>query len=147
MDKLSFKSESLDYQTVEKHKYPKWVRILFTGIFFIFISVVPSFVINDLPYHFALSQKITNANECFCDKNYNKALKLYSDILEKHPTFKQGRIQSAKCCFALCYDSSYFFKKGMSLLSTEKYSKEEVIEMSEYLPKQYRKYFISLFNF
>lgn len=147
MDKLSFKSGSFDYQILEKHTYPKWIRILFVGILFIFLSVVPSFIINDLPYHFVLGQKISEADECFHNQNYVKALKLYSEILEKHSDFTKGRIQSVKCCFALtCFDPNYF-KKGIDLLSNEKYSEREAIDISEYLPERYREYFISLFEF
>lgn len=147
MDKLSVENDSFEYHVLEKHKYPKWIHVLFVFTLLIFISVVPPFLLKDLPYHCAVNQKIADANDCFLNENYDKAIKLYSEILDKHPTFKEGRIRAVESCFALSSYNVSWFEKGIDLLADEKYSKSEISKMNEFLPIKYRKSFKSLFKF
>ena len=146
MDKLSVENESLEFRVLEKHKYPIWVRTFFVFTILIFISVVPSFLLNELPYHCALSQKIANAEECFSGQHYDKAIKLYTEILEKHPNFKDGKIRAAESWFALSSEDVNSYFRGTELLRNEKYTNSEIAEMSTFLPLKYRKHFKSQFK-
>lgn len=147
MDRLSTENESIGFQILEKHKYPVWIRVFFIFIILMFISVVPSFLLNELPYHCALSDKIKYAEASFLSQNHQEALRLYTEILEKHPNYEYGRMQAVNCCFILSAQNIDFYFKGLGLLGQKECTDLEIAKMTKFLPEKYQAHFKSLFTF
>jgi hypothetical protein len=146
MDKLSIENKSIEFLAIEKHKYPRSIQVFWVCIIFAFLSVVPSFLLNELPFHCELSQKVSDAQKFFLSQNYDQAVKLYTEILDKYPDFREARMHAIKSCFALSSQDVNLYFKGIDFLGDEKYKKSETSEINKFLPLKYQKHFQSLFQ-
>jgi len=146
MEKLSIQNQILENHFVEKYKYPTWVYCFLMLLILIFISTVPSFLLNELDYHRQLGQQIREAEQYFLAHDYNKAIDLYAEIVTKKPHFKKGNIKLIQSYFALSSESELNYYLGLALLKNGEYKKSEISELSSFLPQKYHNHFNSLFK-
>lgn len=145
-EKSSIENQFNQFQVLEKHTYPVWIRFFCFSTLLIFLYAIPQFLIKELACHRELSEKIFIAKNNFNRQNYEKAIELYSKILDKYPSYQLGRIQLAKAYFALSSKNAKFYYTGIRHLPDKSYTKREIAKIIEFLPLEYRDDFKSLFK-
>jgi hypothetical protein len=135
-----------EFEALEKHSYPQWIKIFWCGVFIVFLFSMGRFVWKELPCHCKLSAEIALAERYFQDKNYVQASKMYGAIFLSYPQYKCARIRMAEMAFVFCSQNFKFFADGLDILSNAKLSRGEFDEITTFVPQEYQEDFKSCFK-
>ncbi|HEV2601462.1 MAG TPA: hypothetical protein VGT41_04125 [Candidatus Babeliales bacterium] len=139
-----------NYPPLEKHTYPRPIKILglITGA--LFLLLVPRFLLIDLPHHREAGKLIREANIFFERKDYFSAISAYGQIATKYPNFgtvkSDAKIKFVKSLFALTSEHEDLYEIGLNYLAEQEYKTSEIRQMREFLPKMYKEDFMSRFE-
>ncbi len=129
-----------------KNVYPTWIKMFFGLAILSFLYVVIVFFRYEFAYHLDLNKKMVKAEQAFFDKNYDISINLYQELLKQHSNFKQAKIRIAEMYFVLSGDSDENYAIGLSYLSKEVFTQEEVLEMKKWVPERLKDNFKSNFT-
>ena len=139
-------------KSLPKHTYPVSVCVLLMYIGLLCVIVIPVFLFYELPLHRALSVRIKQARRAFRDRDYGKAIHLYTELVKEHPNYTQGKRKLGMCYFAMIalqkthdYDE-ILYEQGWSILPEGHWTAREIHDVAKYLPVVYQERFESSFR-
>jgi hypothetical protein len=135
-----------------KHIYPISIRVFLMCIGLLCVITIPAFLYYELPLHQTLGARIKQANHAFCNKQYGKAIQLYTDLVTEYPGYRNGRCTLGKCYFAMIalqktdeYDEM-LYEQGWSAIPEGRWDFKDIDDVARYLPVAYQKRFKSSFR-
>lgn len=137
---------SFEYQPLKRHAYPGIIKFFFCFAIVYGAFVIYMFMRNDLYSDHKIAIRMKEADNAFYNKEYRRAIRMYGEIVEKHPKCSYGKKQAAKACFALVSEDKDFFECGAYFLVEESLTFSERIELESYLPELYKRRFKWLFK-
>jgi hypothetical protein len=114
------------------HKYGLWLK-LFT--MFILLTAFSSLIF--LPRYYKASKKLVAAKIAYENKQLQKAIDLYQEILKTVPSSKTARIGISEAMFSKkdCNEEAFLFLHGLDL------DNKSFNRIKKVMPKEYEKLF------
>lgn len=117
-----------------KHKYPLWILI--------FAFIVTTFVLYSivfLPKYISAVKILHSAQTAYQNKDYEKAIQLYQQVLVKVPSSEEAKLGAAETIFANGDISDD--PEGLSLLEGITLGKTDWDRFTKVMPNEYQQYF------
>lgn len=126
--------------------YPIFVKIFIVLLSALFLYLIPRFIMIDLPLYVEIHNNTQQAHNSFTNKDYEEAIILYEEILERYPGYRAVKVPLIKAYFALIPYYSECYQLGLKYLVDEEFSNTEIRELKELLPPDYQEPFQQLFE-
>lgn len=134
-----------DFTPLERFNYPKSIKFLCILIGICGLIYTPFFIISHLPLHLKVHKEILEAENLFQNKEFEKSITHFRNILLQNPTCKFIRVRLAEAHFRLSEKNKDHYYIALSYL-TDNYSDKTVAELKKYVPSQYQHDFDALWK-
>jgi len=130
--------DEVSFSPLVPHYYPSWLKCVGFLVGFVWLWIVPRFVLYEVPQHKNFYHDFQRAETAFKAADFKQALHGYTELLIQRPESRRVRMRLAEIFFMFdkyCEDVGEYssYRAAIYYLGNNAYTEEELRELEAYL--------------